>query len=217
MTTTANSAKFKGIVPISPGQFNSGMPLDTAKTQMLISNSDNLYFGANQVRVNVCLRERVQIGTATDPIGATRKRLIQTFGPFPLTVLKSGNPAPLYCEVLGAASKAASNATMYAVIRRSDEPPRVPSDTTDGLVYINYSSTTLSWASFSGEKLLKLPVSRVRSSAPFAGRLTTAGEIVNPEALWTCIDLWGSIPVVGSSDGLFFQGFFATELAFDAP
>lgn len=207
-----NDALFKGIVPIHPREFEPGMPVDAAKMNMLASNLENLYCGANQVRVNAHLRTPIRLGYSGDKIRPNTKRLIQSFGPFPLTILKSGNAAPLYCEILGASSKAVAHSFIFAVIRRSDEMINVPLDSKDGMVRVKFTDNSMTWEQAG---YLTLPKHRVKFSAPFSGKQTTAGGTVSPNCLWVYVDLFASIPAANASDGVFFQGFYATEVPYD--
>lgn len=207
-----NNSFEKGLIPLHPEEFNGGTPMDTARARFLISNLENLQAGATQVRVNTLLRAPSLVGGSSDPVTPGTSRLISTFGPFPLTVLKDGTPAPLYVEILGAASKGASSAYIVAVLRLASEPLRIPPDRSDGCALVLYGSTTLAWNSLG---VIQLPRERIRETAPFTGRLTTAGEPIAPNCIWAVLDLWASMPIAGSSDGVLFQGCYATEIPFN--
>lgn len=216
MSNTKNETYYRGFVKNAASDMQEGQPLDTALCAIQANNCENLYYGHFQVRVNDCQRIATSIGTQGAPKAAGSRTLIQTFGPFPLSLLKNGKPAPLYVECLGGIVGVGTSQVTVHLRNYGSTPSPSAGDYGGPIGRFVFTSTTLAWTNLFGsanECLIMDP--GTLGFYPLAERLTATGAQVNAEVPLVCIDLYAVIPSAGGASGVSLQGFYAAEVPYE--
>lgn len=211
-----NGSKFKGLVRYPLPNFRDKAPLDAGLVTVLANNLEMAYAGSMQVRVNTMLRAPIQIGSQTDILGAGGTRKIGTFGPFPLSILKNGSPAPLYVQVAFAANSGGAGSATVVLVLREITMPGAPSAYYGQSNYGSAatSATTVAWQSISNANSLLVLSDSFALPSTIQGQYSNDNRFdVGASALQCVIDAYAYTATAGVS-GVQFQGIIAKEVPY---
>lgn len=212
-------SELDGFIRYDLDAFNQTEPLDTSTVREgIVSNLEALYEGHFQVRVND-LSSKPRTFIRPDGPPATAGYLIDTYGPFPLSMLKNGDAAPLHIQACCAtdAGDGTDKGTVEIWLRRAESTGgRVPAfEYYNPIGSIALSGTVVQWHTLTtpSSGLLSIPRSDAELSQPWSTRITGSDSSPNvkPGVVDCIINVIFKVDSASDADGLKWQGLIARE------